>query len=65
MVVFTKFDGQIIQESGKLSNIEDDGAKWDMARKNAEITFERAYLPKILNSMHPPRAYVRLEGRMA
>ena len=58
MVVFTKFDGQIIQEGGKLDDIEDDGIKWDMARKNAEITFERAYLPKILNSMHPPRAYV-------
>ena len=62
MVIFTKFDGQIIQESGKLSNIEDDGAKWDMARKNAEITFQNHYLPKVMNAPYPPKAYVRLEG---
>jgi len=64
VVVFTKFDGQIIQEGGKLDDVEDDGVKWDMARKNAEITFQRAYLPKIFDTKNPPRAYVRLEGRM-
>ena len=62
MVVFTKFDGQIIQECGKLDEIEDDGAKWDIARKNAEITFQKTYLPKIMNAQYPPKAYVRLEG---
>ena len=62
MVVFTKFDGQIIQESGKLNDIEDDGVKWDMARKNAEIIFQKIYLPKVMNAQHPPKAYVRLEG---
>ncbi|KAF8345052.1 hypothetical protein F5887DRAFT_1282804 [Amanita rubescens] len=61
VVVFTKFDGQIIQESGKLNDIEDDGAKWDMARKNAEITFQTTYLPKVMNVQYPPKAYVRLE----
>ncbi|KAF8345064.1 hypothetical protein F5887DRAFT_885428 [Amanita rubescens] len=61
VVVFTKFDGQIIQESGKLNDIEDDGAKWDMARKNAEITFQGTYLPKVMNTQYPPKAYVRLE----
>jgi len=61
VVAFTKFDGQIIQECGSLDDIEDDGVKWDMARKNAEITFQRVYLPKIFDTNHPPRAYVRLE----
>ncbi|SRR6266550_5289701 len=62
VVVFTKFDGQIIQESGKLNDIEDDGAKWEMARKNAEITFQKTYLLKVMNAQYPPKAYVRLEG---
>jgi len=61
VVVFTKFDGQIIQESGNLNDIEDNEAKWDMARKNAEITFQKTYLPKVMNSQYPPKAYVRLE----
>ena len=62
VVVFTKFDGQIIQECGKLNDIEDDRAKWDMARKNAEITFQKTYLPKVMKAQYPPKAYVRLEG---
>ncbi len=62
VVVFTKFDGQVIQESGKLNDIQDDGAKWDMARKNAEITFQKSYLPKVMNTQYPPKGYVRLEG---
>jgi len=62
VVIFTKFDGQIIQESGKLSDIKDNGAKWNMARKNAEITFQEIYLPKVMNAQYPPKAYVRLEG---
>ncbi len=62
VVVFTKFDGQIIQESGNLYDIEDDRAKWDMARKNAEITFQKTYLPKVMNTQYPPKAYVRLKG---
>ena len=45
VVVFTKFDGQIIQESGKLDDM-DDAVKWDKARENAEITFQTVYLPK-------------------
>jgi hypothetical protein len=44
VVVFTKFDGQIIQESGKLDDMDDDAVKWDKAKENAEITFQRVYL---------------------
>jgi hypothetical protein len=61
VVVFTKFDGLIIQESGKLDDM-DDVVKWDKAKKNAEITFQRVYLPKVLNTAHPPKAYVCLGG---
>ena len=61
VVVFTKFDGQIIQESEKLDDM-DDAVKWDKARENAEITFQRVYLPKVLGTNHPPKAYVCLGG---
>jgi hypothetical protein len=60
VVVFTKFDGQIVNESITLN---DDDNKWEKARKNADETFQRVYLPKVLNSKYPPKSYVRLEGR--
>ena len=59
MVIFTKFDGQIVNESISMSDDED---KWNKARKNADESFQRVYLPKVLNSQYPPKAYVRLEG---
>ena len=64
MAVFTKFDGQIIQESGKLDDMVhmDDEVKWDQARINAEITFQRVYLPKVFGTKYPPKAYVCLGG---
>jgi hypothetical protein len=61
VTIFTKFDGQIVGEYIKLKdneNIED----WEKARENAELTFQRVYLPKVLNTEHPPKAHVRLEG---
>ena len=61
VVVFTKFDGQIIQESGKLDGM-DDAVKWDKARVNAEITFQRVYLPKVFGTKYPPKGYVCLGG---
>ena len=61
VVVFTKFDGQIIQEYGKLDDM-DDAVKWDKARVNAEITFQRDYLPKVFGTNYPPKAYVCLGG---
>ena len=61
VVVFTKFDGQIIQECGKLENV-DDAVKWDKAKENAEITFQEVYLPKVFDTNHPPKAYVCLGG---
>jgi hypothetical protein len=62
VVVFTKFDGQIIQEFGELSDVEDDAVKWDRARENAEITFQRVYHPSVFGTKYPPKAFVCLEG---
>ena len=62
MVVFSKFDSQIVQESRKLDDL-DDAVKWDKARENAEITFQRVYLPKVSDTRYPPKAYVCLGGR--
>ena len=62
VVVFTKFDGQIIQEYEKLDDIMDDAVKWEKARVNAEITFQRVYLPKVFGTNYPPKAYVCLGG---
>jgi len=60
VTIFTKFDGQIIQEYGKLDDREKED-KWDKAKENAEVTFQRVYLPKVLNTEHPPRSHVRLQ----
>ena len=61
VVVFTKFDGQIIQEASKLGDM-DDAVKWDKARENAEITFQTVYLPKVYDTKYPPKGYVCLGG---
>ena len=61
VVIFTKFDGQIASEFVNLSDSNDED-KWERAREIAEITFQKVYLPKILNANYPPKAYVRLEG---
>jgi hypothetical protein len=62
VVIFTKFDAQIIQEAVKLDNMENYEDKWAMARDKADITFQSTYLARVLGTQHPPRAYVRLEG---
>ena len=62
MVIFTKFDGQIINEYTDLSDVENTD-KWDRARENAERAFQTVYLPKVFNTDHPPKAFVRLEGK--
>ena len=59
MVIFTKFDAQVITEAAKFKHLED---KWAKARENAEIAFQSTYLDKVLNTPYPPKAYVRLEG---
>ena len=61
VVVFTKFDGQIIQEYGKLGDIN-DAVKWEKARENAETTFKTVYLPKVQDTNNPPKEFVCLGG---
>ncbi|KAF8346560.1 hypothetical protein F5887DRAFT_1100854, partial [Amanita rubescens] len=60
VVIFTKFDGQIASEFVNLTDVKDED-KWERARQIAEITFQRVYLPKVLHSKYPPKAYVQLE----
>jgi hypothetical protein len=62
VTVFTKFDGQIIHEYAKLYDIKDDKNRWDMANINADKSFQEIYLPKVMSTQHPPKAYVRLQG---
>jgi hypothetical protein len=63
VVVFTKFDRQIIQQSLKLAwDDMDDAVKWEKCREDAEITFQTVYLPKVLHTNYPPKAYVCLGG---
>ena len=61
MVIFTKFDGQIDSEFVNLTDAKDED-KWERAREIAEITFQKDYLPRVLDTKYPPKAYVRLEG---
>ncbi|KAF8710128.1 hypothetical protein AX14_013433 [Amanita brunnescens Koide BX004] len=61
VVIFTKFDAQIIQESVKLNDLENYQDRWAKARENADITFQRIYLASVLGTQHPPKAHVQLE----
>ena len=61
VVIFTKFDGQIASESVNLTDAKEEN-KWERAREIAENTFQKVYLPKVLEAKYPPKAYVRLEG---
>ncbi|KAF8701246.1 hypothetical protein AX14_000509 [Amanita brunnescens Koide BX004] len=61
VVIFTKFDAQIIQESVKLSDLENYQKRWAKAREKADITFQSTYLAKVLRTQHPPKAFLRLE----
>ena len=63
MVVFTKFDAIIIQEYAMLNNLENEKDKWAKAEENADISFKNIYLARVLSTQHPPKAYVRLEGK--
>ncbi|KAF8739396.1 hypothetical protein AX14_009768 [Amanita brunnescens Koide BX004] len=61
VVIFTKFDAQIIQESIKLNDLENFHDKWAKAREIADITFQSIYLARVLSAQHPPKSSVRLE----
>ncbi|KAF8728388.1 hypothetical protein AX14_006725 [Amanita brunnescens Koide BX004] len=60
VVIFTKFDGQIATQFVNLTDAKGED-KWEKAREIAESTFQKVYLPKVLDAKYPPKAYVRLE----
>jgi len=60
VVIFTKFDGQIASEFVNLTDARDED-KWDRAREIAKITFQKVYLPKVMDTKYPPKTYVQLE----
>jgi hypothetical protein len=62
VVVFTKFDGQIIKEYTDLNYMETTD-KWEKAKENAENAFQTVYIPKVMGTQYPPKACVKLEGR--
>ena len=62
VVIFTKFEGQIASEFVNLTDSKDEDKQWEQAREIAEISFQKVYLPKVLDARYPPKAYVRLEG---
>jgi len=47
-----------------MNDIEGRSDRWDKARENAENIFKEVYLSKVLEANHPPKAYVKLEGRI-
>ncbi|KAM6490530.1 hypothetical protein JOM56_013873 [Amanita muscaria] len=61
VVIFTKFDAQVIQEESKLVDIEDDDKRFGQARLNSEKIFQEEYLTLIMNTKCAPKAYVKLE----
>ncbi|KAF8627689.1 hypothetical protein AX15_004298 [Amanita polypyramis BW_CC] len=63
VAVFTKFEGQVMQEYSKLpDNVQTEEAKWEKARMNAEKNFQEIYLPLVWKSKYPPKTYVQLEA---
>ncbi len=64
IAIFTKSDAQIIQEYVKLNDVEGTSDRWNKAKENAEKTFREIYLSRVLKANHPPKAYVKLEGRI-
>jgi len=61
VAVFTKFDGLIVGEYCELHHVQNEQAKLEKARANAEKTFQEHYLHQILTVQNPPKAFVKLE----
>ena len=63
VAVFTKFDGLVVNEYCELHHIQNEQAKWEEARGNAENTFQKHYLHQMMTVQNPPKAFVKLEGK--
>jgi hypothetical protein len=58
LAIFTKFDALVTQEYAKLPESED---RLKEAKAKADITLEKIYIPKVMETKYPPKAYVKLE----
>ena len=63
VAVFTKFDGLVVNEYCELADVQNEKAKWERARANAEKTFQEHYLHQIMTVQNPPKGIVKLEGK--
>jgi hypothetical protein len=61
VAIFTKFDGLVTKEYGKLDDIESDEDRWKKAEGNAQNTFQQLY-DRIMNTQYPPKVHVQLRG---
>ena len=63
IVVFTKFDGRIIQEYSRLDEGKlDEEARWSQAKTNAKDTLQNVYVPLVRDAPCPPKRLIWLEG---
>ena len=63
VAVFTKFDGLVVGEYCELDHVQNEQAKLEMARANAEKTFQEHYLHQIMTVKNPPKGFLKLEGK--
>ena len=62
MVIFTKFDGLVIQEYAKLDNSMDWKDRFKEAENNAKKTCKQVYESSVMNTEYPPNGHVQLGG---
>jgi hypothetical protein len=61
VAIFTKFDGLVTKEYGKLDDIENDEDRWEKAEDIAKNSFQQLY-DRIMNTQYTPKAHVQLRG---
>ena len=62
MAIFTKFDGLVTKEYGKLDDdIKSDEDRWKKAEDNAQDTVQQLY-DRVMNTQYPPKVHLQLRG---
>jgi hypothetical protein len=62
VVIFTKFDGLVMQEYVKLDNNMDRKDRFKEAEDNAKKTFQQVYESSVMSTECPPKVHVVLGG---
>ena len=62
VAIFTKFDGLVTKEYGKLDDIENDEDRWEKAEDIAKNTFQQLY-DRVMNTQYPPKAHTCMQLR--